>query len=162
MHEIVIFIAKYFIILSVLGALFVWLKLNTGDKKRFIVAAVVGAIVAVILAKLGSMLFHNPRPFIAGHFTPYFAHGNDNGFPSDHTLFTGLVAAVVWWYNRKWGGVLFAVALAVGLARVVAGVHHLIDIAGALAFAIVGGAVGKYAADTVFPYRRKSRFAEKK
>lgn len=162
MHEIVIYIAKYFIILSVLSALFGWLKLDMEDKKRFVIAAVVGAIVAIALAKVGSMLFNNPRPFIVGHFTPYFAHGNDNGFPSDHTLFTGLVAAVVWWYNRKLGYVLFAVALAVGLARVTAGVHHLIDIAGALVFAIIGGAIGKYAADTILPYRKKSRFAEKK
>lgn len=162
MHEVVIFIAKYFIILSVLGALLCWLKLNTGDKKRFIVATLAGAIVAIALAKVGSMVFNNPRPFIAGHFTPYFAHGNDNGFPSDHTLFTGLVAAVVWWYNKKLGGLLFAIALAVGLARVIAGVHHVVDIAGSLVFAIIGGAIGKYAADTVFPYRKKSRFAEKK
>ncbi len=162
MHEIVIIVAKYFIVLSVLGALVAFLKLENQDKKRFIIAAVVGAIAAIVLAKIGSMLFHNPRPFIVGHFTPYFAHGNDNGFPSDHTLFTGLVAAVVWWYDRKLGGILFAIALAVGLSRVIAGVHHIIDIVGALGFGIIGGAVGKYAADSVFPYRKKSRFAEKK
>ncbi|HKR81458.1 MAG TPA: phosphatase PAP2 family protein [Candidatus Saccharimonadales bacterium] len=160
MHAIVIFVAKYFIVLSVLLAIAAWFRLDNFYKKRFVAAAVIGAIIALALAKLGSMLFHNPRPFVVGHFTPYFAHGNDNGFPSDHTLFTSFIAVLVFWYSRKMGTVLFAVALAVGLARVAAGVHHLIDIIGAIAFASIGAFAGNYLATFIFPYRKKSRFIQ--
>jgi undecaprenyl-diphosphatase len=161
MHEIVVIIAKYFIILSALFAALAWFRLDTFHKKRFVVAVIVGAILAVLIAKIGSKLFYNPRPFVAGHFTPYFSHGNDNGFPSDHTLFTSFIAALVLWYSRKIGVVLFAIALAVGLARVTAGVHHVIDIVGAIIFGTIGAYLGNYMATFVLPYRKKSRFAQK-
>lgn len=161
MHEIVILIAKYLIVLSVLLAALAWFRLDTFHKKRFVAAAIIGAILALLIAKIGSKFFYNPRPFVVGHFTPYFSHGNDNGFPSDHTLFTSFIAALVLWYSRKIGAVLFAIALAVGLARVTAGVHHLIDIIGAIIFGTIGAYLGNYIATYIFPYRKKSRFAQK-
>ncbi len=137
MHEIVIVIAKYFIVLAALIALVVWLKLGKLAKQQFILIAFVGAILALIFAKTGSWLYYNPRPFVVGHFIPYFAHGNDNGFPSDHTLLASFIAYVVFKYNRKAGIALFALALAIGLSRVIAGVHHLIDIIGSCVFSLI-------------------------
>lgn len=144
MHEIITLIAKYFIVLSCLGALVVWLRLTTADKKRFIILAIAGAILTLILAKLGSKVFYNPRPFVVGHFTPYFSHGNDNGFPSDHTLFASFLAFLSWHYSKKLGISLFVVALLIGLSRVIAGVHHLIDIIGSIVFAFIGSWVVWY------------------
>lgn len=138
MHELVIIVAKYFIVLSVLGAVAVWLKLPRPDKKQFIVVALLGAVLSLVLAKIGSKLFYDPRPFVAGHFAPYFTHANDNGFPSDHTLFASFLAFVSWKYNRAAGAALLAVAILVGLSRCIAGVHHLADILGSIVFAAAG------------------------
>ena len=138
MHEAVIVIAKYFIALSVLLTLYIWLKLSTPEKKRFLLLAILGAILSILLAKVGSKLYSDPRPFVTGHFTPYFAHANDNGFPSDHTLFASFLAFLTWHFSRKAGIALFVLALLIGLSRVIAGVHHLIDILGAVVFALVG------------------------
>jgi len=138
MHEIVILIAKYFIVLACLGALIVWLGLKTTDKKRFIIATIIGAIITLLLAKLSSKVFYDTRPFVAGHFTPYFSHGSDNGFPSDHTLFASFLAFLTWHYSKKTGQILLVIALLIGLSRVIAGVHHLIDIIGSVIFAYVG------------------------
>ncbi|MBI4094332.1 MAG: phosphatase PAP2 family protein, partial [Candidatus Liptonbacteria bacterium] len=58
-------------------------------------------------------------------------------------------AAAMWWQNRAWGWWFFALALVNGAARVAAGVHWPLDIAGG-AFVGIGGAllahglVGKY------------------
>ncbi len=138
MHEIVILIAKYLIVASVALAAYCFWKTPAASKKRFLAEAIVGAIFALVLAKVGGKLFHNPRPFVVGHFTPYFAHGADNGFPSDHTLLTSFLGFLVLRYNKMYGYVLLAFAALVGLARIIAGVHHLIDIVGAFACAALG------------------------
>lgn len=138
MHAEITFIAKYFIVLSVFGAFVVWLKLEIRQKKQFIVLAIVGGILTLLLAKIGSHLFYNPRPFVVGHFVPYFAHGNDNGFPSDHTLLAAMLAFVSWRYSKKAGIGLLIIAIIIGLSRVVAGVHHVIDIIGSIVFAFIG------------------------
>ena len=138
MHEIVIIVAKYFIALAVLVTVVVWLKASRPEKKRFIVLALLGAIFSLVLAKVASKLYYDPRPFVTGHFTPYFSHSNDNGFPSDHTLLASFLAFTVWRFSRKAGIALLIIAILIGLSRVVAGVHHLLDIAGSLAFAFLG------------------------
>ena len=137
MHHVITLIAKYFIVIPVLIAAVVWLKLARRQKLDFIILGFGSAVVAVLLAKIGSHLFYDPRPFVVGHFTPYFPHGNDNGFVSDHMLFGSLIACVTLVYNRRLGAIALAFAFLVGIARVVAGVHHLIDIAGAFLIAAV-------------------------
>jgi len=134
LHEIIIIIAKYFIVISLLVSLLVWLKLTAREKKEFIALAIVGGILALIFAKIGSKLFYDPRPFVVGHTTPYFSHAPDNGFPSDHTLLASLLAFVVVKYDRRIGYALLVVAVLIGLARVIADVHHLIDIVGSIIF----------------------------
>ena len=138
MHSLIIIVAKDFIIIPALIACIVWLRLDRHLKKEFIVLALGSAIITVILAVIGSRLFNDPRPFVAGHFTPYFAHGSDNGFPSDHTLLGSLLAFLAYKYDRKLGGLALLFTLAIGLARILAGVHHLIDIIGAIVFAAIG------------------------
>jgi len=138
MHEVVIVVAKYFILLSALGALLVWFRLSLPEKKRFIFIAVLAAISSLLLAKIGSKLYIDPRPFVVGHFTPYFAHGADNGFPSDHTLLASFLAFTTWHFSRKAGIILLVIAILIGLSRVIAGVHHLVDVAGSIVFAFIG------------------------
>lgn len=138
MHGIVVFVAKYFIVLSALVALWIFVTLPRKQKKEFILVGVGGAVIALVLAKVGNHLYYDPRPFVEGHFTPYFGHGNDNGFPSDHTLLAGWLAFLGLRYSKKLGWLLIALALLVGLARVKAGVHHLLDILGSLVFSGIG------------------------
>lgn len=137
MHGFITFIANYALVIPIFGLLIAWLLTDAKTKKKqFLMEALLGAVTIVLLAKIGSWLFYNPRPFIVGHFVPYFPHPNNNGFPSDHTLFTSYLAFLVLNYNRKLGAALLIVAILIGLARVIAGVHHLVDIVGA--FAISG------------------------
>ncbi len=138
MHELVIIFAEYFIILSVLISVYVWFSLPTAsDKKRFAVQAIVGGIIGLILLELGKHVFYNPRPFVVGHFVPYFPHGSDNGFPSEHALLVFYLAFLAWKYNRKAAYILFVLAVMVGSARVAAGIHHSIDIIGGAVFAAI-------------------------
>lgn len=147
MHKIVIFVAQYFIILSTLTTFYVWLKLKRDSKKTFIIEGVIAGVIAIALAFIGGKLFHNPRPFVVGHFKPYFPHANDNGFPSDHMLLSSVFAFVAFKYSKLWGWVLVALAILIGASRVIAGIHHSIDIIGSVVFAAIGVAVARFVAD---------------
>jgi undecaprenyl-diphosphatase len=162
MHELVITIAKYFIVISVVASLLVWLRLSRADKRRFIIVAIIGAILSLLLAKIGSKLFYDPRPFVAGHFTPYFPHGNDNGFPSDHTLFTSFLAFLVMKFNCKAGIALLVVAALVGVSRRLAGVHHLVDIIGSMVFAAIGVGLAILAVNFISNHRTPSNYEQRR
>ena len=90
-----------------------------------------------ILAKIAGYIIHDSRPFVVEHIKPLIAHAADNGFPSDHTLLTSVIASVIFAYNKKLGMVLFAISIAIGSARVLAGIHHPLDIVGAMVISIV-------------------------
>lgn len=138
MHQFTIIVAKYFIIFSILLAFWTFIELPRRQKKHFIIVGALAAILSLMLAKIGAHFYYDTRPFVAGHFTPYFSHGADNGFPSDHTLLAGFLAFVCFKYSKKFGSTLLVLALAIGLSRVHAGVHHLTDIIGSLVFAFIG------------------------
>jgi undecaprenyl-diphosphatase len=136
MHEVVKIVAKDFIILPALIAVLAWWRLDRPQQRRFIILALTSGLLAGGLALLASHLYNDPRPFVVGHYKPYFPHGADNGFVSDHTLLGSWLAGLTLIYNRRLGWIALALALLIGLARVVAGVHHLIDIVGAAVIAV--------------------------
>jgi undecaprenyl-diphosphatase len=143
MHNLVTLVAKDFIVLSILILAFVWLRLSVKNKKQAVLIAVVATVITAVLALVGSKVFNDPRPFVAGNFMPYFAHGADNGFPSDHTLLAGLCAAIVGIYSKRFGAIALIIAASIGTARVIAGVHHEADIIGSLIFAGIGTVIAE-------------------
>jgi undecaprenyl-diphosphatase len=140
MHALDTFIAKYFILLAILLAAYAWWQLPRDLKKPYAILAIASGVLTLIFAKIGSHLYYDPRPFVSDHVIPYFGHSTDNGFPSDHTLLAAFLAFFTVGYNRKIGGLLFVVAILIGGARVIGGVHHGIDVIGS--FVIAGIAVG--------------------
>lgn len=66
---------------------------------------------------------------------------HDNGFPSDHTLLAAALTASLWWIDRR---LLLAFAggtLLVMLGRLGVGVHHTLDVLGAVGIAAVAAVV---------------------
>lgn len=136
--HLVIFTAKYVIVLPVIVVL-VLLAWQLRQKKwQFLAVVVIGGIISLALAKIGGHFVTNPRPFVVGHFTPLIPHANDNGFPSDHTLLAAVLAFAATWLKPKYAWPLILVAVGIGLSRVAAGVHHYWDIIGSLIFALIG------------------------
>ena len=138
MHEIVILVAEYFILIPIIGAVYVLIMAPKKQRLRLLALLVLGGILSELFAKIGSHLYYDPRPFVANHIVPYFTHAPDNGFPSDHTLLAAFLAYWTRAFRRRLGLVLLIVALLIGIARVIAGVHHLYDIIGSLVFAGLG------------------------
>lgn len=142
MHELVIIFAKYVIVVPVLALAFVFFRLSQRRRLEMAAFLAVSVVFTLLLAKVGAALHQDPRPFVRDGVTPYFGHSRDNGFPSDHTTYSALIAFVALRYNRWLGVSLAAVSVLVGTARVVAGVHHGQDIVGGFLIAAIGTGIG--------------------
>lgn len=150
MNELIKIVAEYVLVVSVLGIGLLLYRVAPRLRKAIILQLLIGGIITLLLAKIGSYLYNDPRPFVQGNFVPLFGHSTDNGFPSDHTLLSGLLAFTALYYSRKIGIGLLLIAIAIGGARMAAGVHHLSDIVGALIFAALGSLIAKLLLDTYF------------
>jgi undecaprenyl-diphosphatase len=97
--------------------------------------------VGFLLSLVGTRVVSSPRPFIVTGRPALIPSATDNGFPSDHTLLVATVAAVITLVDRRAGAVFWALALVVGVARVLAGVHHPIDVAGSVVIALIAAGI---------------------
>jgi undecaprenyl-diphosphatase len=131
------FCAQYliFILLAVAGIWFLW-RTSREQKKDLIIFAAISLPLTFVLGLLAARLLYDPRPFMVDHIAPLISHEPSNGFPSHHTLLAAAAACIMWRANRRLGIVLFAMASLVGLSRIYAHVHHLIDVIGAAGIAI--------------------------
>lgn len=144
MHNLLLFTAKYLIYLACVAAFVYWLTVPKKEKIRLVVFAAIAGIVTVVLLKIGSSLYYDPRPFVSHNVTPLYPHGPDNGFPSDHTIMAAFVAVTIYSASKRLGIALFVVAILIGIARVAGHIHSPIDIVGSLVFATIGGFAAYY------------------
>lgn len=145
MHELIKIVASYFIVIPVAGALYMLLVVKQRLRLELLASLVVGGVLSLLLAKLASHIYNDPRPFVQGHFTPILPHSNDNGFPSDHTLLSAFVGWTILHYSRRVGIVLLVVAGFIGAARMAGGIHHLSDVLGSFVLAGLGSGLAMLA-----------------
>ena len=146
MHGVVVFIAKYFIFLSLLIAAVFWLRASTREKIALGWRVVVGGAIAEGLAQVAGRVYYDTRPFVSEHVVPYFAHAPDNGFPSDLALAASFLGFVILLYSRSTGSLLLVIAVLIGWARVVSRIHHPIDVIGSFVIACISVAIVQFAA----------------
>lgn len=133
---LIVLLGSYLHYVIVLSSL-LFLALSSGKKrKQILLFALITLPLAFILSKIAGMLYFNPRPFVAGNFTPLIPHDPTNGFPSGHTLWSSGIAMVVYFFNKKLGAFFLLLALIVGLARIAAGIHSPLDVAGSFVISI--------------------------
>lgn len=137
MELLIIFCAKYLI--WAIAALFVlfFFFARRRIQRRLLIVSAISLPLAYALGWLASSLYYSVRPFVESGLTPLFAHAANNGFPSDHMLLGAALATIVLVFNRPSGLFLWLLALAVGWARVAAGVHHGLDIMASAAISTV-------------------------
>jgi undecaprenyl-diphosphatase len=135
--QLIIFVAQYLPFITAGVALWYILRLEISKRKSALVLLVLASAVAFVVDKILSSLISSPRPFVAQDIAPLFYHTADNGFPSEHVLFAMVIAGVLFAYNRVLGIILGILALFIGLARVIANVHHPIDIIGGAIIALI-------------------------
>lgn len=149
MDTVIIAAASYLIYAMVIGFGLVWLLAeDRRGKVELILAAAIGLAVVLVLIKIASASYVDPRPFVpvadgGDGATSLIPHAPDNGFPSDHSSAAGLMAALVLLRRRLAAGIWFALgAAAVAWGRVASGVHHLLDVAVGLGLGVVAAGIG--------------------
>lgn len=135
MDTLIIFAAKYLIIVPVLILAWQFWRESRVRGIQFAVITLASFALAFILARTASHLYFDPRPFVVDGIAPLIPHVADNAFPSDHALFAAAIAAVGTLFSVSTGAVLWVLAIIIGSARVLAHVHHPIDIIGSFAIA---------------------------
>ena len=136
MNEIIVFVASYVYLIAI--ALFAgyFFYASKEVRRRFLFLSFFVLPLSYLFGLVAKHLYYDPRPFVVLHITPLFAHAADNGFPSDHALLMGALAAIVTVFDRRIGITLWVLAFLVGAARVLASVHHSIDILASFGIAI--------------------------
>ena len=145
MNDLIIFCAKYLIIVPVLVWIFVFWRLKLS--KRLLALTVLAGFLALVASRVASHLFYDPRPFVNHSVKPLISHSADNGFPSDHTLLAATLSSVIYFFDRKLAAISFAATLLVSLGRIGAHVHSPIDIIGSLVIAVAAAWLAQYLVD---------------
>lgn len=131
-----------------MAVIFCWRQ--PGERRKNILAlSVVYLPLAYLSGQILAYFYFDARPFVVGHFQPLIPHAANNGFPSDHMLFSSAIASILFIYNKKTGVLAWMIAFFVGYSRVGSGLHHWIDVlGGALVAIVVMVLVDRY----IFPY----------
>ena len=97
-----------------------------------------GMGVAIALNQLIVHAADEPRPFVAlPNVLTLVHHSADPGFPSDHAVMAGAVAAGLYFVSRLLGWIAAAAAIVIAFARVYIGVHYPQDVLAGLALGAV-------------------------
>jgi len=138
LHSTFAFLANNFglIVIFILGY---FLLVHT-DKKRGsqeIILMIIVAIIAWILAHVLKDLFHTARPFVdSPQVLNLFLEETGYAFPSGHATFYSALAAMMWFYHQRIAYALGAVALIIGISRIISGIHWPIDVLGGFVLGI--------------------------
>ncbi len=150
LNQLIIFAAKYLFLLLPAIAFMWFVQLPPAAKKEVLVLGVITGVLALALGRFAALFFFDPRPFVAGHFTPLIPHAPDNGFPSDHTLLSSAIAITVFLRNRRIGVLLWFLVLLVGAGRIGSGLHSPVDVGGSIAFSIIAGLIADFIVHRAF------------
>lgn len=143
--DLTIFAAKYLVFIAVVVAAAI-LAVRLWPRPRlwvlrWAIAAVLLLILSYIFARIGGAVYNDPRPFTTSHVPPLVAHAADNGFPSDHALLAAALVALVAIVDLTWALPLVLLAVLVDWARVGAGIHHVVDVAGSSVFVAIAALI---------------------
>lgn len=138
MDYLIIFSAKYLWIASLVLAVFAWMRV--ANKKSFISLSIL-LPTSYLLGVIARKMYFNPRPFVENNFAPLIEHAPDNGFPSDHVLLVASLATLITLFDRKLGALAWIIVILVAASRVLAGVHHVLDVSASVLISIAVGAV---------------------
>ncbi|AKB18529.1 MULTISPECIES: undecaprenyl-diphosphatase [unclassified Methanosarcina] len=127
-----IFAAQYLICIFAAYLAYTWLAKNEYRQEALFAgyAALLGLGINFII----TLFYFHPRPFMIPTGTLLIAHVAESSFPSDHATIMFSVSLMLLTSRdlRCNGTILFILAFLSGLARVYAGLHFPMDMAGSL------------------------------
>lgn len=132
-----IFGAKYLIFASILLTGYYLFVSPIETRKKLMIFLLISLPFAYIVGIGAREMYVNPRPFAVENFEPLVAHAADNGFPSDHVLLAASLAAILFFFNRRYAAWLGGFAIFIAVSRVYVGVHHSLDVLASIGIAML-------------------------
>ncbi|MEK7608008.1 MAG: phosphatase PAP2 family protein [Patescibacteria group bacterium] len=131
---VIVFLSEYLGYFLVLGALVFCFKIPSWRLRYARLGHLVLSIILArgIITEIVRAAYLHPRPNTLLGLPSLFAE-TSSSFPSGHAAFFFALATGIYFMNRRLGIALFALSFLMGIARVAAGVHWPLDIAGGLA-----------------------------
>jgi undecaprenyl-diphosphatase len=127
-----IFAAKYLVYIFCIYLAYIWFTKN--EYRQEVLFSGYAALLGLGTNFLITLFYFHPRPFMIPTGTLLIAHAAESSFPSDHATIMFSVSLMLLTSRdlRRSGTVFIGFALISGLARVYAGLHFPMDIAGSL------------------------------
>ncbi|HEC30538.1 MAG TPA: phosphatase PAP2 family protein [Candidatus Yonathbacteria bacterium] len=114
------------------------MRRGVGKGFHNIIVILASGAIAWGVARLIKTGFPVDRPFDAlDSVVPLFEPSSSGAFPSAHAAFFAATATALYFYHKKLGVIFFVLAIAIGIARIVSGVHWPVDIVGGLILGMV-------------------------
>ena len=98
------------------------------NNQRAVLVGALSALLANIVVKTINLLYFHPRPFHRLDVNLLFYQPHDSSLPSNAAALGLSIAAGVWFFQRKWGWLLLAIAALFALSRIFGGVHTPLDV----------------------------------
>ena len=108
---------------------------------KWIFFVIVPAVTVVLVTLLRNAL-NRSRPFERYGYTPLVSHGKGKSFPSRHTACAVVIGMACYYVHPAYGIPMLVLSAAVGITRVMAGVHHIIDVLAGAAISVACGLLG--------------------
>lgn len=128
--------------IAIVGGLAIWFWTPKPRLEAYKYALMAG-LTSLLVAKLMSLVYHPAieRPFQLLGQEAGALYIDNPGFPSDHALFVTVIVLAVYALTgrKKIAYILAALALLVGVGRVLALVHTPFDVVGGVFAGLVGG-----------------------
>lgn len=141
---LITFLASFLIWILFAGLFVLWI-IDGKIKREEVLHGIIAFTFAWVLADILKNFFPTTRPFIlSGELPLVLFPAHDGAFPSGHTASSFALALTIFRHDRKVGAVYLALALLIGVARIMARVHYPVDILGGMVLgALVSGLVSK-------------------
>lgn len=111
-------------------------------REKLIKAVFIPAIMLVFVSVIRKII-NRPRPYAALEIEPIIKkEKTGESMPSRHSFSVFMIAMTFFYVNPIASVPLFAVGIALGLVRVIAGVHYPSDILAGAAIGILSGVIG--------------------
>lgn len=118
-------VAVYGLYVCIAIAAVAWIRLRPrGSLLPFLFGAIASAA-AVLIA---GALHHEQRPFVVLGLRPLVPHGNDNGFPSDHSAVAAFVSTFALFIDPPLGYAAWVVTIVLGAGRSYCLLHTPVDV----------------------------------
>ncbi len=114
---------------------------RAGDAR--LLRAVLVPAAAFVLCSVLRRVWDRPRPFEQEGLEPLIdTHSKGESFPSRHAASAVVIAMAAWYAAPGMGVALTVVAVLICAVRVLAGVHHPVDVLAGAALSLLVGGVG--------------------